>query len=82
MDVIRCKNLGPKLRLATLHEIACLLLEHGVLIGDRDELFVTESFRIRDVREVWIPGLTEFANYEWFIELRDNIVSQPEYVKF
>jgi len=59
VEIIGNKNLGPKLRLATLHEITGLLLEHCVVVGDGDQFIVTESFCVCDISKVRIPLLTE-----------------------
>jgi len=69
MDIVWLENLSPKIRLAPLDEIPRLLLEHGVLIGDRDEFVVTEALCVRDVGKVWIPLLAEFTNYQWFVKV-------------
>jgi hypothetical protein len=41
MGVVLNENLGPEVRLTALDEVASLLLEHGIVIGDGDELLIT-----------------------------------------
>lgn len=72
MDVVTNKDLGPQLRLATLDEITSLLLEHGILVGDSNELVIAEAFSVCDVSQVGVSLLAELSNYEWFVELRHN----------
>ena len=69
VDVVRLKNLAPKVRLTPLDEVSCLLLEHRVLVGDRNEFVVTETLRVRDVGKVWVPLLAEFTNHQRFVKV-------------
>ena len=69
MHVFRNKNLGPKLRLAALHKIPSLLLEHRVVIRDRNKFFVAEALGIRNVCEVWVTLLAELSDYQWLVNL-------------
>jgi hypothetical protein len=69
VSILGRENGSPELQLAPLDEIPCLLLEHGVVIGDGDELFVAESFRIRDVCEVRVAFFAILADNEGFIKL-------------
>lgn len=78
MGVIRHENLSPELRLAALDKVPCLLLEHRVLIGNRNELVVAEALSIRNVRKVWIALLAELADNQWFVELQ---ITQSERIK-
>ena len=73
MHVVMDKDLCPKLRLTTLHEIASLLFEHRVFIRNGNELIVTEAFCVGDVRQIGISGLTEFTNDEGFIQLHQSL---------
>jgi hypothetical protein len=41
VDVVLDEDLGPKLGLTALDEISSLLFEHGIVIGDGDELLIT-----------------------------------------
>jgi hypothetical protein len=41
VDIVLNEDLGPKLGLTALDKVACLLLEHGIVIGYGDELLVT-----------------------------------------
>jgi len=43
-----------------------LLFEHGVIIGNGNELFVTESLHVYQVQ---VAGLAELSNNQWLIEL-------------
>jgi hypothetical protein len=70
VSILGHQNGGPELQLASLDEIPCLLLKHGIVIGDEDELFVVESFRIRDVCEVRVAFLA-IADNEGFIKLKE-----------
>ena len=59
--------MGPKIQLAALDEVSSLMFEHRVVVGDRDELLVAETFSIRNEREIWIALLAVFPNNERFI---------------
>jgi hypothetical protein len=67
VHVIWDKDLCPQLRNTTLDQIACLLLEHRVLVRDRYQLFIAKSLGIRNVRKVWVASLTEFTDEKRFI---------------
>lgn len=69
VDITWLKDLGPKIGLTPLDEIPRLLLEHGVLVGDRNEFFVAETFRICDIGKVWIPLLAEFTNDQRLVKV-------------
>ena len=69
MDIVWLKNLSPKIRLAPLDEVPRLLLEHRVLIGNRNEFVVTEALCVRDVGKVWIPLLAEFTDDQWLVKV-------------
>lgn len=73
MQIVGCENLCAKIRLATFDKIPCLLLEHRVLVRDRNELIVAQPLRIRYVREVRIPGLKEPSDDQWLVKLRSEI---------
>jgi hypothetical protein len=49
MDIVMNKNLGPELGITALDKISGLLLEHGVVIGNRDKFIVAKAFRISDI---------------------------------
>lgn len=72
MNVVADEDLRPKLRLTAFNEIAGLLLEHGVFVRDRNELFVTEALRVRNVCKVGITFLAEFTDNQRLIKLRKN----------
>lgn len=69
MDVVRDKDLRPEFGLPPSNEIPSLLLEHRVLIGDRDELVVAEALRIGDVRKIGVTLLAELADYQRLVQL-------------
>jgi hypothetical protein len=69
VDVVGMKNFGPKLLATTLDKIAGLVLEHRVVVGDRDELVVAETFGEGDISEIWIPLLAVFADHERIVDL-------------
>jgi hypothetical protein len=41
VNVLLDKDLGPEVSLTALDEVASLLFEHGIVIGDDNELLVT-----------------------------------------
>ena len=45
MDISCLKDLTPKVCLTPLNEVPCLLLEHRIFVGDRNELVVTKALR-------------------------------------
>lgn len=63
------ENLRPKIWLASLDEITRLLLEHRVLVGNGDELVITEPFCIGNVREVRVALLAELSDNHGVVEL-------------
>jgi len=64
VNVVANEDLGPQLWLATFDEIAGLLLEHRVVVGDSNKLIVAESFGVRDVRQVRVPCFAELSDDE------------------
>lgn len=72
VDVIASENLRPKLWLATFDEVPSLLLEHRVLVRDSDELLITETLCVRDVRQVRVALLAEFTNNQRLVELETD----------
>ena len=75
MDVVGDEYLGPKLQLASLDEVTSLVLEHGVVVGDRNQLVITETFGVCDVCKVRIPFLAVFTDNQRFVYLsrRDQL---------
>jgi hypothetical protein len=69
VEVVRYKDLGPQLWLATFDKITGLLLEHRVVIGNGNELIITKAFGIRNIRQVRVSGLTELPDNQWLVEL-------------
>jgi hypothetical protein len=49
MDIVMNKNLSPKLRITARNEISGLLLEHGVVIGNRDKFVIAKDFRVNEI---------------------------------
>jgi len=46
MNIISNEDLSPEIRLTTLDEVASLLFEHRVVVGDSNKLVVTKTFGI------------------------------------
>ena len=69
MDVVRNENHGPKLKLTAFDKVASLLLEHGIVVRDSDELFVAETFGVCDIREVRIALLAVLSDNKRLIQL-------------
>lgn len=67
--VVLHEDLRPEFRLTTFDKITGLLLEHRVVVGDRNKLVVAEAFGISDVGQIGITGLAELANNQRFIQL-------------
>ena len=72
MNILRDKDLYPKLLLSSFNQVMSLLLEHGVVIGNDDNLVVAEPFSICNVGQVRVLRLTELSNYQRFIQLNYN----------
>jgi len=72
MDIVMNENLGPKVRLTALDEIPGLLLEHGVVVGNRDKFIIAKTFGISDVSKVWIACLAELSNNQWLVHLYEQ----------
>jgi hypothetical protein len=49
MDILVNENLSPKVGLTALDEISGLLLEHGVVTGNRDKSVVAKTFGINNI---------------------------------
>jgi hypothetical protein len=73
VHVIRLQNLSPEFRLTPFNEIPSLLLEHRILVGNGNELVVTEALCIRNVRQIRITSFTELPNNERFVKLSNVI---------
>lgn len=69
VDVVRDEDLNPEIGLTTLDEVASLLFEHRVVVGDGNELVVTKTFGIGNVCQVRITSFAEFSNNQRFIQL-------------
>lgn len=76
VNVVGDEDLTPKIGLTALYEIACLLLEHSIVICDRNKLLITEAFRICNVCQVGIASLAEFTDYQRFVKLYLSLVEQ------
>jgi hypothetical protein len=70
VNVVGDEDLGPKLRKTTLDEVSGLMLEHGVGVGDGDELVVAETLGERDKGEVRVSLLAILSDDEGLIELQ------------
>lgn len=62
MDIITNKDLSPKIGLATLDQISSLMLEHRVVVCDRNKFIIAKTLCIGDIRKVWIPSLAELSD--------------------
>lgn len=62
MHIVVYKNLSPEVKLAPLNQVTRLLLEHGVLVSDGDELLIAEALCVRDIRKVRVSLLTVFTD--------------------
>lgn len=69
MNIVANKDLRPKLWLSAFNQVTSLLLEHGVVVGDSNELIVAEPFSIRNIGQVRVSRLAELSNYQRFIQL-------------
>lgn len=63
------QDLRPKFQTTTLDEIACLVLEHRIVVGDGDELIVAEALGIGNVGEVRVTLFTVLADHKRLVEL-------------
>mmetsp|Transcript_18521 Transcript_18521/g.52004 ORF Transcript_18521/g.52004 Transcript_18521/m.52004 type:complete len:364 (-) Transcript_18521:2397-3488(-) len=62
------QHLQPQRSITTLHHIACLQLEHGVLGGALDEGIVARAALVSHASQVWIPPLRVLADHEGVVE--------------
>ena len=67
MHVVGTQNKAPQLWVSYLEEITSLGLEHGVLIGNIDELQVILTLSIGDVGKIWVSLLAVFTDSERII---------------
>jgi len=49
MDIVRNEDLSPEIGLTTFDEVASLLFEHRVVVGDSNELVVAKTFGVGNV---------------------------------
>ena len=70
MDVVRYEYLRPQVELSPFHEVTRLLLEHRILICNRDELLITETLRVSDVCKIRITLFAIFSDDKWLIQLK------------
>lgn len=80
VNVVSYEDLSPKIKFAALNEVASLLLEHRVLVGDRNQFFITETLGISNICEIWIASLAEATDNERIVELCPNISTPSETV--
>jgi hypothetical protein len=72
--------LGPEIGLTTFDEVAGLLFEHRIVVGDSNELVIAKAFGVGNVGKVRIPSLAEFANNQWFVQLKkENAMSDGQH---
>ena len=69
MDIVRNENLRPKVELTTFHKVTSLLLEHSIIVRDRDQLLVAEALSVCDISKVRIALLAVLANHERLVNL-------------
>lgn len=62
MVIVLLKDVGPQGILTTTNEVAGLMLEHAVLVGDVDQFIVALALFVTDVGKVRITFLAVFAN--------------------
>lgn len=60
----------PELESPALDEVASLVLEHRVVVRNRDKLFIAEAFGVGDVGEEGIALLAVLADDERVVDLR------------
>lgn len=75
MFIVLLKNVGPQGVLTTTNEVASLMLEHAVLIGDMDQLIVALALLVTNVGKVRITFLAVFANETRVIILTEKKIS-------
>ena len=79
MDIVRNKDLSPEIRLTTFDEVASLLFEHRIVVGDNNELVIAKALGIGNVCKVRIASLTEFSNNQWFVQLKkENAINERQ----
>jgi len=69
VGIVLPKDEAPNFGISTFKEVTSLGSEHGVLIGDVDELKVVLSLAIRNIGQVGIPLLAVFTDRERLIEV-------------
>lgn len=67
----------PKCSITTTNEITSLVLEHGILTRDMNQLIIALALFITNVGKVWISQFTMFADGAWFIVLNDMFIPCP-----
>ena len=75
VSVVGTKDLSPEVELTTADEVASLLLEHRVLVGDLDELLIAEALSVCDVGQVRVPGFAELSDHKRLVQLERKYVS-------
>lgn len=69
MRVVRAEDLGPEFEPAAPDEVARLVLEHLIVVGDEDELVVAEALGVGDVGEVRVALLAVLADDERVVDV-------------
>lgn len=64
MGIVMDENLGPGIWLTTFGQIVGLYFERRIIVDNRDELVITETFSIGGVCKVKIACFAEFSNYQ------------------
>ena len=72
VDNLTTINILGNAQSSAFNQVTSLLLEHGVVVGNDDELVVAEPFSIRNVGQVRVSRLIELSNYQRFIQLNYN----------
>lgn len=66
------QNVLPQSSIASMNKVTCLVLEHGVLIGNVDEFIVALSLLVTDVCEIRISLFAVFTNETRIIVLNNG----------
>jgi hypothetical protein len=77
MYIVTNENLGPKVWLAALDEIMRLLLEHGIIVGNSDELIIAKTLHICSINKIRITHFIGFSNNWRLVELYECQSNNP-----
>lgn len=70
VNVLRVEDLGPEFEASSLDEVASLVLEHRVIVGDGNELLIAEALGVGDVGEVRVALLAVLADDQRIVDLQ------------